>query len=372
MSDDTVVKDAVVKSLEGGGNPCPDYALKGNEMVPQVEPRASFWFRCPILRTVSFAEVMDKSSGIQLPPYPRCDLPEAIAELDDLERRAANRQNPGALEELSSFFTDPQFTSQPPVGAVLNSRPGRLPLIKNGEELARLFEAETPGLWHRHVLNVLMNPNTPAGKRLSPPLQALIWTALDTAISSALLAAWHFKWLATDQDGVARRARPVEARPGLDVLFDYEVDRDATGNLIKGGKRNLIDHQGTPRHPAYPSGHSTFSAAASTVMTCFFPSYARDWGLLADNIGLARLWGGVHWKTDHTEGQRLGRFIGELVLKQLNDAGLILHKVVDVPTQEDLEAEAVQFAGNCDNDGTDLCGQIQEAIAGKRGFQNLA
>jgi membrane-associated phospholipid phosphatase len=151
-----------------------------------------------------------------------------------------------------------------------------LPIIKNGGELARLFENETPGLWHRHVLNVLFDPNIPnsLGQRFSPPLQAFIWAALDVAIASALMAVWHYKWLATGLNQVARRARPVEANPGLGVLYDFEVEFVNTGqngrqvgDIVLGQPKNAqIASPGTPRHPAYGSGHSTYSAAASYVL----------------------------------------------------------------------------------------------------------
>jgi hypothetical protein len=74
---------------------------------------------------------------------------------------------------------------------------------------------------------------------------------------------------------------------------------------------------GTPRHPAYPSGHSTYSAAASEILAYFFPQHRNQLERLADNIGVARLWAGVHWRSDHTFGQRLGRFVARLIIQQL-------------------------------------------------------
>jgi len=62
---------------------------------------------------------------------------------------------------------------------------------------------------------------------------------------------------------------------------------------------NSFPTPGTPRHPAYPSGHSTYSAAAAFTLIAFFPQYAEDLLRLADNTGVARLWAGVHWRSDH-------------------------------------------------------------------------
>lgn len=99
---------------------------------------------------------------------------------------------------------------------------------------------------------------------------------------------------------------------------------------------------GTPRHPAWPSGHSTYSAAASYILEYFFageaslarsdsqvrqaarlaPPFGPDWialhlRLLADNIGEARLFAGVHWRDDHIAGQKIGRAAAQVVVDQL-------------------------------------------------------
>ena len=97
------------------------------------------------------------------------------------------------------------------------------------------------------------------------------------------------------------------------------------------------DFPGSPRHPAFPSGHSTYSAAASKVLGCFFNGYdaddrfkndgkSLDWVVefdaLADNNGTARLYGGVHWVDDHEFGQELGLAVGTAVMDQLSNSGI--------------------------------------------------
>lgn len=104
------------------------------------------------------------------------------------------------------------------------------------------------------------------------------------------------------------------------------------------------DSPGTPRHPAWPSGHSTYSAAATYMLEYFFspdtlvvpdeelfeefpgdkqitkdmlinPRWiAGDLRRLANNIGEARLWAGVHWVSDHVAGQRVGRSAAQAVI----------------------------------------------------------
>lgn len=213
-------------------------------------------------------------------------------------------------------------------------------VVNEGQELARVFEIETPGLYHRHALNWAFfgRPD------ISPPRQARVWMALDMAIYTALGAGWWYKWLREDY---SRLLRPEEydilrnGKPGkLRVLFDDFVGERGREN----GMPRLCPEPtaGTPRHPAWPSGHSTFSAAASHILEYFlspdtltmtdaalfadFPPesvritepgwIAAELRRLANNVGEARLWAGVHWLSDHLAGQRIGRAAAEAVIAQ--------------------------------------------------------
>ena len=90
-----------------------------------------------------------------------------------------------------------------------------------------------------------------------------------------------------------------------------------------------------PQHPSYPQAHATIAGACATVLKWFFnettpisnpvvasadgtttvPYTGSDAGQmtvggeinkLASNIALARMFAGVHWRTDYTEGLLLG------------------------------------------------------------------
>lgn len=365
-----------------------EYNLKGNQEFPQVEPEASYWSRCPVPSTVPIQAIRDALDS-KVKPYPPRESKEAQQELQELRdlynsREVNSPKDPHALsqDQLSVFLKDPKYIVRepgptvlngPPAGAVLNRRSDHLPIIKNGGELARLFEAETPGLWHRHVLNIFLNPDTEAGKKLSPPRQALIWAVLDVTIASALMAAWHYKWLATDLDRVARRIRPVEADLELLVLYDFNIKFDKEGNILTGDLKDGARPKpspGTPRHPAYPSGHSTYSAAASYVLGCLFPSHQEDFKKLANNIGEARLWGGVHWRSDHEAGQLIGETVGRLVIEQLNRSGIIVcpEGLIDPPERQSLEEKAEIFAKDCGQGTQNFCSGKTPALEDS-GFQ---
>lgn len=211
---------------------------------------------------------------------------------------------------------------KPPFGAIFNTtgtqyevnfinrqdtRISRLPktLVTIGRALARMFENETSGLLHHHALNWLLYLRGD----ISPVRHARISAALDITIYSALAAAWYFKW--AENKTISFRQRPWEYDHSLSVLYDRQVNDRGTGD---GNLRGCpCPTPGTPRHPAYPSGHSTYSAAASHVLKYFFfrdvssdpenpiqrkLNYIKEQlDKLANNIGEARLWAGVHWRS---------------------------------------------------------------------------
>jgi hypothetical protein len=353
------------------GGPLPAlYAVPGEEPFRQVEPPASYWASCPIIRFPTIDEI-ENSIG-DPPDYPTDFTPElaTLVELnehrDDPQFLTSDARNP-----LSRFLTDQAFFRRPPVGAVL---PSNAPGITTGLELASLFEAETPGLWHRHVLNVLFDPQaTLFGKdppsspaALSPPRQALVWAALDVAVASALQAAWRYKWLMNEKERVGYRQRPSEYDPSFAVLYDLTVNVDGAGDLTGRGpnaKPKPMPSPGTPRHPAYPSGHSTYSASASEVLGCFFPDFKDDFDKLANNIGWARLWGGVHWELDHTFGQTVGRAVGRLIIAQLDATaiGAMPQAPLNPPQPEQIIANADAFRGSCNAANSDFCDGVWKA-----------
>lgn len=162
----------------------------------------------------------------------------------------------------------------------------------------------------------------------------------------ALRAAWFQKW------PVHRRLRP-EAYGGrltvqLDGLKSYGlpsdiVDSAAVTAMLSAYGTALLPQafpEGSPAHPAYPSGHATVSGACATVLKAIFdesfvipsPVEANDDGTallpwagadltiggevnkLAANIALGRDTAGVHWRSDGIQGILLGEQVALAML----------------------------------------------------------
>ncbi|WP_218082173.1 vanadium-dependent haloperoxidase [Anthocerotibacter panamensis] len=188
---------------------------------------------------------------------------------------------------------------------------------------------------------------------------------ISKAADLALKAAWFQKWQ------VHRRLRPevfagrvhnqlsgkanypihpsMLSSTALPLIFEYNRQQ----NLQRFGRNEgtwLCPQgfvEGSPTHPAYPSGHATFAAAGATVLKAYFnesfvipnPVKPTPDGLgiepyivgvdgpaltvggelnkLAANIALGRPFGGVHWRTDAINGNQLGEDVAITILQDL-------------------------------------------------------
>jgi hypothetical protein len=72
---------------------------------------------------------------------------------------------------------------------------------------------------------------------------------------------------------------------------------------------------GLPNFPSYPSGHSTFSAAAASVLAYLFPQGATAFESQADEAGISRLYAGIHYRSDIEQGKAHGKRIGANVVR---------------------------------------------------------
>jgi hypothetical protein len=165
--------------------------------------------------------------------------------------------------------------------------------------------------------------------------------------NTVLRAQWFQKWQ------VHRRLRPEEyggrvhhrlvngvnypvpaellSSPVLPEIFLRNAQNNAARNLGPG--TYLLPQafpEGSPLHPAYASGHSTYIGAGITVLKAFYADFPiihpqvpntegtallpyagtltmfDELDKLASNVGMARLFAGVHYRSDHDNGVRLG------------------------------------------------------------------
>jgi len=73
---------------------------------------------------------------------------------------------------------------------------------------------------------------------------------------------------------------------------------------------------GRPNFPSYTSGHSTFSGAASEVLGYVFSDRQAVLRDMAEEASISRVYGGIHYLFDCTEGLEGGRTIGQLAVQR--------------------------------------------------------
>jgi PAP2 superfamily len=113
-----------------------------------------------------------------------------------------------------------------------------------------------------------------------------------------------------------------------DAKYTYHFWRPVTAIAFAEPQLNWMSFIVTPPFPDYTSGHSTFSAAAATVLPLFFgtedlpfttgsdflPGVFRSFSTCedaAEEAALSRIYGGIHFRTASEDGLQAGISIGE-------------------------------------------------------------
>ena len=145
---------------------------------------------------------------------------------------------------------------------------------------------------------------------------ARILALLDLAMADAAIACWGAKY-----HYVAWR--PVTAIP-------LESTIGNSGITVGVGDATWIPLFATPAHPEYPSGHSTVSGAAATVLAHVFGEDMRfsldndlmigvtrsfrSFSQALDEVKNARVFAGIHFRFSCDDGTTVGEQVGRYVL----------------------------------------------------------
>ncbi len=169
------------------------------------------------------------------------------------------------------------------------------------------YTVTPPGHWNQFAQNISTNFG------LSLAQNARLFALLNIAMADAGIACWDAKYEYNSW-------RPITAI--------QEADLD--GNPDTVADPNWLPLLTTPSFPEYVSGHSTFSGAASTALALFLgsnnvpftvgsdalPGVTRSYSSLsgaAEEIGLSRIYGGIHFLSADLDGLATGRAIGNYV-----------------------------------------------------------
>jgi hypothetical protein len=189
---------------------------------------------------------------------------------------------------------------------------------------------QPPGHWQLFGLNISERRNHSLDDDIK------MFFALGNAVMDAGIACWECKRF-------YNTSRPFTAIRALYAGQNIAAFVPGTGIVMRDGAQwhpyqpgNFI----TPPFPEYTSGHSTFSAAAAEILKRFTGSdsfglsvtiparssviepnvpsqpITLDWDTFtqaADEAGVSRLYGGIHFLAGDLEARRCGRLVGQAV-----------------------------------------------------------
>jgi membrane-associated phospholipid phosphatase len=125
---------------------------------------------------------------------------------------------------------------------------------------------------------------------MNPLRSARTFAYLNMAVMDAGISCWDAKYY-------YHYPRPIQAIPGFKTIL------------------------GTPNFPSYTSGHSTFSAAAADVLSYIFPADAATFQAWAQEAGDSRIYAGIHYRFDATEGIAQGKAVAQYTLQKAQADG---------------------------------------------------
>jgi hypothetical protein len=228
----------------------------------------------------------------------------------------------------------PQFATMIPwvIGSPSQFRPAGPPALTSAQYTAAFNETRSMGslssstrtadqtlaaqFWNSTTASSFWNSTAislSAERQLTLLENAHVLALVNVAIADAVIACWEAKYHFVFW-------RPVTAIPLADTDGNPDTPADSSWAPLLT----------TPNHPEYPSGHSTVSGAAATVLAAYFGkgsafnvesdvmlgvvrSFSSFSAALIE-IQDARVFGGIHFRTACVDGQATGTAVANYIL----------------------------------------------------------
>lgn len=181
-------------------------------------------------------------------------------------------------------------------------------------DIAKFWEYSMPSIYFGVVRSAANAPGRDVVKNAR--LYAAVAQAMDDAMISVFEAKYHYAFW-----------RPATAIRNGDMDGNDATERDAAW-------APLVD---APLHPEYPSGHGILAGAVAAILQADLGNKPvtfsttsptakgaqRKWTSLSDftnEVGMSRIYAGIHYRTATEVATSMGRQIGELAAKQMGMA----------------------------------------------------
>ncbi len=162
-----------------------------------------------------------------------------------------------------------------------------------------------PGHWNKIAQGFVRE------RRLGLAATARLYALLNISLADAGVLCWVLKF-------THEFWRPMTAIRLAETDNNPATEKDAEWTPLLN----------TPPFPAYTSGHSTFSSAGAGILAYFNQSEAYEFSTVSDGLpgvtrsfksfraaaeeaGMSRIYGGIHWQFDNVEGLKTGFRLAE-------------------------------------------------------------
>jgi membrane-associated phospholipid phosphatase len=262
--------------------------------------------------TVPYIPSSEPGKWRRTPPYFRPPEFPHWARVKPFAMESARQFRPSGPSPLSSAPWISDFNSTKQLGG--KNSPAR---TADQTQAAKFwsdfsYTCTPPGHWNEIASGVATKRN------LSFMGTARLFAMLNVAMADAAIACWDAKY-------AYNHVRPVTAIRAAEAGARSETIADPAWEPLLH----------TPAHPEYPSGHSAFSGAAAAILAQFFetdeiafeigsdslPGVTRSFRSFtqaAEEIGMSRIYGGIHYPSSDRDGRKLGAAVAGQVIKQFS------------------------------------------------------
>jgi hypothetical protein len=212
-------------------------------------------------------------------PPPAMDSPEYAASFNEVKSLGSKQSLTRTAEQtlIADFWSDFSYTAMP------------------------------PGHWHEITADIVRDHG------LSLSDASRLFALVSLAQADAAIVCWAAKYR-------YNLWRPITAI--------QRADEDGNPDTIADPAWN--HYLASPPFPSYMSGHSTFSKASSTILARYFGSdsmnfsarsdsvpgvirHFTSFAACADEVGMSRIYGGIHYQFDNVEGKKCGDKIADFI-----------------------------------------------------------
>ena len=227
-----------------------------------------------------------------------------VAGIKPFALKSVSQFRPGPPPKLHSALFARDFNETKDLGAAKSTK-----RTAWQTETARFWEMPGPSAWNQAARSLVASRPLPLSD------SARLFMNLNVASFDAYMAIFDAKYQ-------YEFWRPITAIRNGDRVGNDATERDAS----------WLPAIPTPMHPEYPCAHCVVDGAAGVVMKSVFgsgavpeftltspemPGVTRKYltiNQLEDEVSMARIWGGVHFRNSNEVGYGIGKQVGEYVL----------------------------------------------------------